>query len=244
MIERSEADGIVTLRLDHGKTSALDIELVEALQRELTAAAGARAIVLTGTGSIFCAGVDLNRVVDGGPDYVKHFLPLLRDVLRQLFAMPMPVVAAANGNAIAGGALLVYASDLRLMSGGRIGSPELVLGVPFLTVALEILRFAVPRAQQFALTGRTVPPDEALAAGLIDEVVAHDALLARAQELASQLAAVPEPSFRLAKAQLRAPAMALISHNGRDAEALAAWSSPSMLEHIREYLAGDHDRTN
>jgi enoyl-CoA hydratase len=151
--------------------------------------------------------------------------------------MPMPVVAAANGHAIAGGAILVYACDLRLMSGGRIGMPELLVGVPFPAAILEIVRFAVPRVQQFALTGRTVPADEALAAGMIDEVVAPDALLARAQELASQLAAVPTQSFRLTKAQLRAPALELMARDGRDAEALAVWSDPAVHEHIREYLA-------
>jgi enoyl-CoA hydratase/carnithine racemase len=237
MIERMDSDGIVTLRLHHGKASAMDIELLEALQRELAAATDARAIVLTGTGSIFCAGVDLFRLVDGGADYVKQFFPLLRDAVRQLFAMPMPVVAAANGHAIAGGAILVYASDLRLMSGGRIGMPELLVGVPFPSAILEIVRFAVPRAPQFALTGRTVPADEALAAGMIDEVIAPDALLARAHELASQLAAVPAQSFRLTKAQLRAPALELMARDERDAEALAAWCDPAVHAHIREYLS-------
>jgi len=237
MIERTDSDGIVTLRLNHGKASAMDVELLEALQRELTAAADARAIVLTGTGSIFCAGVDLYRLVDGGTDYVKQFFPLLRDAVRQLFAMPMPVVAATNGHAIAGGAILVYACDLRLMSGGRIGMPELLVGVPFPTAILEIVRFAVPRVQAFALTGRTVPADEALAEGMIDEVVAPDALLARAHELASQLAAVPAQSFRLTKAQLRAPALELMARDERDAAALAAWCDPAVHAHIREYLA-------
>jgi len=237
MIERTDFDGIVTLRLNHGKASAMDIELLEALQRELTAAADARALILTGTGSIFCAGVDLFRLVEGGPDYVRQFFPLLRDALRQLFAMPMPVLAAANGHAIAGGAIVVYACDVRLMSGGRIGVPELVVGVPFPTAALEIVRFAVPRVQAFALMGRTLPPDEALAAGLIDEVVAPDALLARAHELASQLAAVPAQAFQMTKAQLRAPALELMARDERDAEALAVWSDPAVHAHIREYLA-------
>ncbi|HEV2722145.1 MAG TPA: enoyl-CoA hydratase/isomerase family protein [Thermoanaerobaculia bacterium] len=236
MIERAEDDGIVTLTLAHGKASAMDIELLEALRRELTASGDARAIILTGRGSIFCAGVDLFRLVDGGADYVRRFFPLLRDTLRQLFAMPMPVVAAANGHAIAGGAILVYACDLRLMSGGRIGTPELLVGVPFPTAALEIVRFAVPRVQ-FALTGRTLPPDEALAAGLIDEVVTPDALPARARELAAQLAAIPRQSFRLTKAQLRAPAIELMSRDAGDARALAVWSDAATHAHIREYLA-------
>jgi len=63
MIERSDTDGIVTLRLAHGKASALDIELLDGLARALAeaGASDARAVVLTGTGSIFSAGVDLFR---------------------------------------------------------------------------------------------------------------------------------------------------------------------------------------
>jgi len=237
MIERSESDGIVTLTLAHGKASAMDIELLEALRRELTACDDARAVILTGRGSIFCAGVDLFRLVDGGADYVRRFFPLLRDTMRQLFAMPMPVVAAANGHAIAGGAILVYACDLRLMSAGRIGTPELLVGVPFPTAALEIVRFAVPQSQKYAYTGGTLPPDEARTAGLIDEVVAAEALLDRARELAAQLAAIPRESFRLTKAQLRAPAIELMSRDAGDARALAVWSDAATHAHIREYLA-------
>jgi len=238
MIERSESGGIVTLRLNHGKASAIDVELFEALRDQLDACADARAVVLTGTGSIFCAGVDLFRLVDGGAEYVRRFFPLLRDVIRQLFTMPLPVVAAANGHAIAGGAILVYACDVRLMSGGRIGTPELLVGVPFPAAALEVVRFAVRDVQRFVYSGATLPPQEALAAGLIDEVVAPDALIARAQELAAQLAAIPRQSFRITKAQLRAPAIeAMRRGEAHDAEALAVWSDPAVHQHIRDYLA-------
>jgi enoyl-CoA hydratase len=240
-IERSESDGVVTLRLAHGKAAALDIELLEALDRELAAAEEARAVILTGSGSIFSAGVDLFRIVDGGADYVRAFFPLLRDVVRRLFAMPNPVVAAANGHAIAGGAILVYACDLRLMAAGngRIGTPELLVGVPFPTAALEIVRFAVPneRLQQLVLTGRTLPPDEALAAGLVDEVVDPAALPDRVRDLALQLAAIPRETFRPTKVHLRAPALALMADDARDAAALAVWCDPETHARIREYLA-------
>ena len=238
MIERSESGGIVTLRLNHKKASALDVELFEALRRELDACADARAVILTGTGSIFSAGVDLFRLTDGGAEYVRRFFPLLRDVIRQLFLLPVPVVAAANGHAIAGGAILVYACDVRLMSGGRIGTPELLVGVPFPAAALEVVRFAVRDVQKFAYSGATLPAAEALAAGLIDEVVPPEALLDRAREVAEQLAAVPRPSFRLTKAQLRAPAVeAMRLGDARDEEALAVWSDPAIHQHIRGYLA-------
>src|SRR5262245_30616455 len=189
VIERSQREGILTLRLAHGKASLLDVELLDALLRGLDGVAeDVRALILTGTGSIFSAGVDLFRLTQGGAEYVRRFLPLLSRFVRTLFAFPRPVVAAANGHAIAGGCLIVLAADARLMAegGGRIGIPELLVGVPFPAAPLEVVRFAVPqdKVQSLIYTGRTLPPREALAAGLVDEVVAPDNLLSRAQEIA------------------------------------------------------------
>src|SRR5947207_14692026 len=107
MIERTESDGIVTLRLAHGKASALDIELCDELRRQFAAASSARAVILTGTGSIFSAGVDLFRLTSEGTAYVERFWPALSGMLDDLFHFPRPVVAAANGHAIAGGCFLV-----------------------------------------------------------------------------------------------------------------------------------------
>src|SRR5690242_6900778 len=124
MIDRTLHEGILTLRLAHGKASALDVELLDALQRALEGAAGeVRALVLTGTGSIFSAGVDLFRLTREGAVDVRRFLPLLSRLVRTLFAFPRPVVAAVNGHAIAGGCIRVLAADARLMAegGGRIG---------------------------------------------------------------------------------------------------------------------------
>jgi enoyl-CoA hydratase len=232
LIEHEEREGIVTLRLAHGKANAMDVELMEGLARALDDALDARAIVLTGTGSIFCAGVDLFRLTNEGTPYVERFFPLLRDVLLKLFELPVPVVAAANGHAVAGGCILVCASDYRLMAdgNGRIGIPELLVGVPFPEIALKVMQFAVPNVAPLVITGRTLLPREALEARMIDEVVEPDALLERAHAVALQLAAIPRESFRLTKRVLRGmPA--------DDAAALKVWSDPAIHQHIKEYLA-------
>jgi enoyl-CoA hydratase len=243
MIERSQHEGILTLRLAHGKASALDVELLDALLRELDGIAeDVRALILTGTGPIFSAGVDLFRLTQGGADYVRHFLPLLSRCLRTLFAFPRPVVVAANGHAIAGGCVIVQAADVRLMAegAGRIGVPELLVGVPFPAAALEVVRFAVPRdkVQSLIYTGRTLPPQGALAAGLVDEVVAAEALLARAREIARQLTLIPPTVYRLTKQSLRAAALERIERAGEalDRAALEVWSAAATHAHVREYL--------
>jgi enoyl-CoA hydratase len=243
MIARSELDGVLTLRLAHGKASTLDVELLDALLRELDGVAeDVRALILTGTGSIFSAGVDLFRLTREGADYVRRFLPLLSRFLRTLFAFPRPVVAAVNGHAIAGGCVIVLACDARLMAegAGTIGVPELLVGVPFPTAALEVVRFAVPREQVQSLiyTGRTLSTRDALGAGLVDEVVAPDALLTRAQELAQQLAMIPPQVYGLTKQSLRAEALERIDKAGErpDQAALEVWSAPQTHSHIREYL--------
>lgn len=226
---------VTVLRLEHGKASALDTELLDALADAVEGLKGAA--VLTGTGSIFCAGVDLFRVVEGGAPYLETFAPALQRSFRALFDSPHPVVAAANGHAIAGGCILVNACDCRLIAGGRIGIPELAVGVPFPSIALEIMRFALPSryVQEAIYSGRTYELDEALQRGLVDEIVPPEGLIDRACEVAAAYAAKPAAAFALTKRQMRAPYLARVS-DATDREVFEVWGRPETLDTIRAYL--------
>ena len=244
MIHLEQSTSIAVLRLDHGRVSALDVELLAALDEALAAVqrSAARALVLTGTGTSFSAGVDLFRLLDGGPEYVRRFLPLLDAALRRLFLFPRPVVAAINGHAIAGGCILACAGDRRLLSEGkaRLGVPELRVGVPFPVLALEMVRFATdPRTlQDLIYGGATFNAEEALRRGLVDEVVPGPELLDRAVAAAESLARIPPEAFALVKRQLREPAMQRVERLARvmDAQILAAWCSPEATQTIRAFL--------
>ena len=245
MIHRDDRDGIALLRVEHGKANALDVELCNAIVTAFDEAGDARAVVLTGTGKIFSAGVDLFRVLDGGRSYLEEFLPAMCRVFERLFVHPAPVVVAANGHAIAGGCVLVAAADQRLMAAGtaRIGVPELQVGVPFPPIALEIMRFATPpeHLQTILYRAGTHEPPAALGLGLIDEVVEHDALLDHALESAERLASVRAETFAITKREIRRPALVRIRALERSVlpEITAHWLDPQSLDAIRGYL----DRT-
>lgn len=240
MIETIDHDGIAVLTLDHGPVNALDLELLTALPVTLAEVADARAVVLTGRGRSFSAGVDLNRIVDGGRAYVGEFLPALSRAALALFAHPRPVVAAVNGHALAGGCVLAAAGDLRLMSGGTIGLTELAVGVPFPTVPLEIMRHAVgPAAERMVLSPGRLTPGQATATGLVHEVVEPDQLLDTALREAGSLATAPAEVYALAKRQLRRPALDRIdAHEATDDPLVAEiWGDERTAEALRGYLA-------
>jgi enoyl-CoA hydratase len=237
--------GTTILRLAHGKASAMDLELLRGLRaafERLGADPAVRAIVLTGSGSIFSAGVDLRRLLAGGREYIERFLPELDGCFLTLFGCDKPVVAAINGHAIAGGCILAACCDVRLMAAGdgRIGAPELKVGVPFPPAIVEILRFALApqHVQEMLLRGRLCSPEEALARGLVDEVVAPERLMERALQLADEMAAAPAVAFRLTKRELREPVLerARATAGASRAALVDAWASEEVLGAVRRYV--------
>ena len=239
MIAVDHHDGVAVVRLEHGKVNVLDLDLLRALSTTLAGLHEADAIVLTGAGRAFSAGVDLKRLLDGGPDEMEEFLLGLDEGLLALYDYPRPAVAAVNGHAIAGGCILVQACDYRIMSGGTIGVAELKVGVPFPTAPFEILRNAVgQRTAALVLTGRTVGPEEALALGLVDETEAPEHLLDRALDRARMLARIPASTFAHTREQLRGEARRRIEA-GREADRAtrALWNSDEIRDAVRGYLA-------
>lgn len=245
MIEIETVDNVAILRMQHGKANALDIEFCEALAARFHALRNdpARAIVLTGTGKMFSAGVDLKRLSAGGADYVRQFLPALHKLYEEVFFHPKPVVAAINGHAVAGGAILACCADRRIMGheAGRIGVTELLVGVPFPALAFEVLRAAVPAEYlaEVVYSGATYITDDALESGWIDEVAEPEELLEDALAVAEELATLPPKAFAMTKAQIRGPIAERLAVSGEeiDREATALWCADDTLARVRDYVA-------
>lgn len=227
----------------HGKVSALDVELCEALASEVAevARSPSTALILTGTGTAFSAGVDLIRVLEEKAEYLREFLPRLEAMLRKLLTFEKPLVAAINGHAIAGGCIMAETCDHRVMASGsaRIGAPELVVGVPFPPLPLAILTERLdPRVlRTLIFGGRNVQADEALATGLIDEIAEPAALMDRALAAADRLARIPAQTFAIARRELAAPVLDRVrAMSDVDAAVLEVWSSDEAFAAIRRYL--------
>jgi len=148
MIDTKLVGGIAVVTLVYGKVNALDTEFCEALAARFAElrSGDTKAVVLTGQGKAFSAGVDLIKLSQGGADYICAFLPSLHKLCETVFFHPKPVVAAINGHAIAGGCVLACCADRRIMARGpgRIGVTELLVGLPFPSLAFEVVRATVP----------------------------------------------------------------------------------------------------
>lgn len=194
------------------------------------------------TGRAFSAGVDLWRIIDGGAAYVHAFLPALESAFRAVFTIGKPVVAALNGHAIAGGAILAAACDHRVMSAGTIGVTELLVGVPFPATALEILAHAygTPPARRAVFSAETLDPAAALSFGRVDELATGDTLLNTAVTRARELAERTSPEvFRLTKEQIQAPALQRMS---TDPRVLRLWLRAAEDGRLHRYMTSLRDR--
>jgi enoyl-CoA hydratase len=244
MFELTQRGRVAVLRMTHGKANAMDLEFCRALTAQVHACqqSPAGALVIVGQGKMFSAGVDLLRLVAGGAAYAHEFLPAMNHAFETLFAFPKPLVVAVNGHAIAGGCVMACCADYRVMARepGRIGIPELLVGVPFPVVPLEIVRFATPpqHVQALIYRGLTLAADEALRYGLVDAVVDADRVLDEALEVADRMAAVPFEAFHLTKRLLREPAIRQMHEGGViDAVVQDAWAGEMVQNAVRDYVA-------
>ncbi len=241
-----DGSGIAVLRLDRPPVNAIDIELlhdvIETL-REIEAEGGAKALVLTGAGPCFSAGLDLKAIPQYAKDQQRELVSSINRLLYRLYAFPRPTVCAVNGHAIAGGFFPVIACDYRLCadSACELGLTEALVGLTFPVSCMELLRSELPghASRRLVLTGNTVGPREALELGIVDELAPPGALMDRAIEVAGQLGSLPLSGFARLKDQLRKEALSRMEDaalSGSDPQLQADWMTEEARKAIRALL--------
>lgn len=170
MINLDARGAVSVVEIDrHERRNALDVAHCRMLGEAVTAAVsdGARAVVLTGAGSAFCAGADLDQVTS------TDFRDALYEVIHAVVRVPVPVVAAVNGPAIGAGTQLAIACDL------RVAAPSAIFAVPTAKLGLAVDTWTLRRlgllagggvARVMLLACETLGPEAALACGLVDRL--------------------------------------------------------------------------
>lgn len=207
VLERSDADGIVTLTLNRPeRRNALSMALVQALSDTFAQVAddpSVRVVIMTGKGGTFCAGGDLAEGMGRQEGFVQAHRSrgVFAKLLRQIVDCPVPVIAAVNGHALGGGFGLAMAADIVVMNeSATVGTPEVRVGL-FPMIILAVLKRVVPHRvlREMVFTGERMSADDALKHGMINTVSADGACLDVAREKARVIATRSPTALRMGK---------------------------------------------
>jgi enoyl-CoA hydratase len=223
-IARSRTNGIDVVMLQRPPVNAMDLALLEEL-KEIFAALGddssARAVVLTGQGTTFCAGLDVKAVPQYGKAEQLHLLEVLNGMILTVYGCPLPVVGAINGHAIAGGLVLALCCDWRIVAAAdsraslaepQVSLAEVKVAIPYPVAAIEVVRgeLSAQIARRLVLSGENLGLSEALLGGVFDESAPRDTLTETALAKAARYAELPRVAFSTIKRQLKGPTLSAI----------------------------------
>lgn len=191
------------------KRNALTRQMLTELSQAFTDLHGekqVRAVILIGSGSVFCAGMDLGEMQQTAaqPDAQQQWYEdslQYRELIEQMLQFPKPIIASVNGPALAGGAGLLLASDIVLATpAAKFGLPEPKRGI-VAGIVSPLLAFRVGGgvATQLLLRANTIEATEAQRLGLYHEIVADDLIWAHAHEIAKEIAESAPEAIQLTR---------------------------------------------
>lgn len=231
---------IFEVHMDLPSRNALDESSAAWLEKRLDEADG-RPLLLRGTPQAFCAGLNLNRVLELEGEEMAAFLAAVERPLVRLFEYPGPTLALVEGHAIAGGCVLVQCCDHRLALDDdrlRIGVNEVALGACFPPALLRIVAHRIPRrhVEEVLLGAQLHPPGRALQLGLLDEISTRPEEAAR--ERMETLAGHSRTAYASTKRALRSGVTALDAEERRRflEDDVPLWSSAELRGRVRAAL--------
>ena len=197
-------DGIGTIRLNRPKVNALNDQVTEELAAAARAAAAdeVRAVVIYGGERVFAGGADIKDMAEAGYAEMTARAARLHEAMNLLAGLGKPVVAAITGYALGGGLEVALAADFRVAGeSAKLGQPEILLGViPGAGGTQRLPRLIGPaKAKDLVFSGRMVGAAEALAIGLVDQVVPDADVYQAAVDMVKRYAAGPALALRAAK---------------------------------------------
>ncbi|KQB99458.1 enoyl-CoA hydratase/isomerase family protein [Pedobacter sp. Hv1] len=235
-IEVTIKDRLAIITLNRGKSNSLNREMVIELTDMLTNIDNDPNIggaMITGKEHFFSAGLDLIELYNYNEQEAKSFWDLFLNFISKITSFKKPLIAAINGHSPAGGCVIALACDARVMAEGKyiIGLNEVPVGIIVPNSIFNLYAFWLGKANatRSLLEGKLFNPDEALAIGLVDELVNPESILTAAERKARKYMAYERNTWSQSKLNIRRE---LIASTNADQSAdlevmLKQWWSPS-----------------
>ena len=229
-------DRLALITLNRGKSNALNREMITELTDMLHNIANddnIGGVIIAGRENFFSAGLDLIELYGYNEEEAKSFWHLFLDFIAKITAFKKPMVAAINGHSPAGGCVIALACDARVMAEGKfiIGLNEVPVGiiVPESIFSLYSFWLGKGHATKSLLEGKLFSPEEALAIGLVDELVNQDSIMTVAERRIRKYMALEPNTWQQSKLNIRKELITATSADQSDALKimLAQWWSPA-----------------
>ena len=203
-------DRLAIITLNRGKSNALNREMITELTdmfNNISADQNIGGVMITGQEKFFSAGLDLMELYHYDEAQAKSFWELFLQFAATLVAFKKPLVAAINGHSPAGGCVIALACDARVMAEGKfiIGLNEVPVGIIVPNSIFQAYAFWIGKANatRSLLEGKLFSPEEALAIGLVDELVNADSILTAAERRVRKYMAFESNTWQQSKLSIR-----------------------------------------
>ncbi len=225
---------VATIVMDDGKVNALSVDMLGALHEAFDRAERDDAVVvLRGRDGYFSAGFDLRVFASGDAERIVEMLRLGATLAQRIMGFPAPVLIASDGHAVAAGAFMLMAADVRIGVDGefRVGLNEVQIGLtmPQFVIELARQRLHPGHLARAVIDAAMYTPREAVQVGYLDEVVPAAELDEVARREAERLAGLNRAAHTATKQRVRSPSLAAISaaiESEMSVEALGEASAP------------------
>ncbi|UIR55686.1 enoyl-CoA hydratase/isomerase family protein [Sphingobacterium sp. SRCM116780] len=253
-IQVKTEDRIANVFLDRGKSNAMDTVLLEELKSTIQTLKSDQVIegvIIHGKEGFFSAGLDLITLYDYNEQEIKDFWELFLNTTQELASFPKPLVSAISGHSPAGGCVIALCCDYRIMAEGEfiIGLNEIPVGLIVPDSIFQLYSFWLGKANayRFLLEGKLLKPQEALQVGLIDEVVAANAIQTAALRKIKSVTQFNKETWQTCKLNFRKELLEKLAVNQTDTieKILTQWWKPStrsILKTIIDNLKNKHNK--
>ena len=218
-IQLDRSGDVFVLTMDEGE-NRMNKPWLDAFNRaldEVDAAQGPKALVTTGSGKFFSNGLDLEPLMELGPERMAAFVAADERLFARIIKSPYITVAACNGHTFAAGAMLALCHDFRVMRADRgfFCLPEVDIGIPFSPGMDALIKRRLPPtvAHQVMVTGTRYGGDQAAALGIVDTSTSEEDLIPRATAMAAELATKAGPVMGTIKERMYADLIALLEES-------------------------------